>query len=260
MDDASNPSGASGASGRQRRKRRATNGAQSETESQQSTNPVTDSLHSQQSSNTPSYYRWVILKKAKVRISSRPPPEEIQNKVDAIIKKASPERAESLSNIAEKLCDSFAVVLDIAAGEDDCVELLYQALSSMDDLGRLTFPRKAGIILHPPPPLFNHFAVLNPTLDWRISLKPRVPQRSWDFSFLDVAQPGLDDPTVPLGAQQLADANYPSPHTSGSAIISNREVTARVGYFIYIYYSHQTANSLKRHGAMKTCRRPHLLC
>lgn len=132
---------------RGRGKRKTTDEALSRTESQHS---LTDSQNSKKSSNSSSYYRWFILKRVKIRISSRPPPEQIQKKIDAIIEKASPKRKASIANIGGKLFDDFATVLEKAAGEDDCLEIFYHALSSMDDLGRLTFPRKAGIILQPP--------------------------------------------------------------------------------------------------------------
>lgn len=51
-----------------------------------------------------------------------------------------------LSRLAKELCDSFVKILGRAAGKDDCVELLYSALFSMDHSQSLNFPRKAGII------------------------------------------------------------------------------------------------------------------
>lgn len=130
-----------------RGKRKATDEAQSRTESHYS---LADSQTSKRASSSSSYYRWSILQRVQIYISSRPPPEEIQERVDAIIEKASPHRKALIATIGEKLCDDFANVLEIAAGEDDCLELFYHALSSMDDLRRLTFQRKAGIILQPP--------------------------------------------------------------------------------------------------------------
>ena len=146
MDEASNPSVPSE---RGRRKRKTTDGEESRTASQSSTNPVTDSVTSQKSSSTAAHYRWAILKGARIYIRSRPPPEEIQKAIDAIVEKASPERKQFLTNIGKDLYDDFAVVLDRAAGEDDCVEILYRALSSMDKLKLLTITRKAGIMLQP---------------------------------------------------------------------------------------------------------------
>lgn len=92
-------------------------------------------------------YRWVTLWEANVYIQSRPPPEEIQTEIDAVIQsKVSPEREGEMSHLAQELCESFAEVLSAAAGEDDCVELIHKALSSMGYLGSLTFARKAGIV------------------------------------------------------------------------------------------------------------------
>lgn len=146
MDEVSNPSVPSE---RGTRKRKTTDGEAPRTASQSSTNPVTDSAKSQKSSSTAAHYRWAILGRARIYIRSRPPPEEIQKQIDAILEKASPERKESLTNIGKVLHDDFAVVLDTAAGEDDCIELLYRALSSMDERKLLALPRKAGIMLQP---------------------------------------------------------------------------------------------------------------
>ncbi|MCJ1429792.1 hypothetical protein MMC29_007707 [Sticta canariensis] len=199
MDEVSNHSVSSEGG---RRKRKTTDGEAPRSASQSSTNPVADSVKSQKSTSTAAYYRWSILQRARIYIRGRPPPQEIQRQIDAIVEKASPERKQSLTNIGKDLYDAFAEVLDKAAGEDDCIEILYRALSSMDELKRLELPRKA---------------------DWRVSLKPRQPPIP-DVSFF---LSGFDDPTVPVNTQQLTDANYPSPHISGSASIENMRVTGK---------------------------------
>ena len=146
MDEASNPPVPSE---RGRRKRKTTDGEEPRTASQSSIRPMTDSTISQKSSSTAAHYRQAILRRAKIYIRSRPPPEEIQKQIDAILEKDSLEKKQFLTNITNVMCDDFAVVLEVAAGEDDCVEILYRALSSMDELKRLALVRKAGIMLQP---------------------------------------------------------------------------------------------------------------
>lgn len=72
----------------------------------------------------------------------------------------SSQRKEELAIISKILCDSFAKVLDVAAREDDCIELLHTALSSMGYTEQLFFTRKA---------------------DWRESLKPHVQRLPISF-------------------------------------------------------------------------------
>ena len=146
LDEASNPSVASGMA---RRKRKKTDEENPRTSSQCSTNPVTDSAKSQKSSSTAAHYRWAILERARIYISFQSPPEDIQKQIDAILEKSSPEREKSLANIGKLLHNRFAKVLRTAAREDDCIEILYHALTSMDELGLLALPRKAGTMLQP---------------------------------------------------------------------------------------------------------------
>lgn len=131
-----------------------------------------------------------------VYIQSRPPPDEIQTEIDAVFQsKLSPERKGEISHLAQELCESFAEVLSGAAGEDDSIELIHKALSSMGYHGSLTFPRKA---------------------DWHPCIKPYPHRYNWDLSFMDEPQQEAEDsPVGPRKRQQLG--TYPSPRTSGSA-------------------------------------------
>lgn len=158
LDDEHSPKGCMDAASipsvppeRNRGKRKTTDGGLSRTASQCSTNPVTDSVICRKPAITRSCYRWPILESAGIYIRSRPPPAGIQKQINAILEKASSERKKSLHSIGKKLCDDFAVVLDTAAGEDDCIQLLCMALSSMDELERLAIARKAGTLLQTPP-------------------------------------------------------------------------------------------------------------
>lgn len=110
--------------------------------------PETASQVTQKSSFTAAHYRNSILKGANIRFQFRPAPDDIRTRIAAIVKlEVSPERREELSRIAQKLHDGFVDVLETAAREDDCIELFYQALSSMGYNESLTFPRKAGMVV-----------------------------------------------------------------------------------------------------------------
>ena len=87
-----------------------------------------------------------------------PTPDEIRAQIDAILQReVSSERKEKLSCITQQLNESFVQVITQAAGEDDCIEPFYDALSSMDYSESLTFPRKAGIVtlLYPSTSLYS---------------------------------------------------------------------------------------------------------
>ena len=97
-------------------------------------------------SGTAARYRWVVLQHVRIIVESRPLPAEIQTRVNAIIRqKVSDKRRRELSRVAEKLRVEFIVVLSGASREDDCVEPIHRALSSMDSGGKFTFPRKTGM-------------------------------------------------------------------------------------------------------------------
>lgn len=128
------------------------------TESVYSASTVTQktaSARSQKSSGTSARYRHAVLERARIHIQHKPAPEETRAQIDAVIQReVASERKEKLSSIAQQLSDSFIEVLSTAAGEDDCIEPFYDALSSMDRSGSLTFPRKAGIVSLPYPCTF----------------------------------------------------------------------------------------------------------
>lgn len=101
----------------------------------------------QKSSFTAAHYRKSILEGVNVYFQFRLPPEDIHARITAIVQlDISPAREEELLIIGRKFHDDFVIVLNEAAREDDCVELFYQALSSMRDNENLTLPRKAGIV------------------------------------------------------------------------------------------------------------------
>ena len=110
-------------------------------------NQETASVQSQKSSYTAAHYRWVTLSNARILIRPESLPDDIQTRINAVIhRRISEERKCELSRIAEDLCNDFIDVLNGASREDDCVEPIHRALSSMDSSNRkFNFPRKAGI-------------------------------------------------------------------------------------------------------------------
>jgi hypothetical protein len=110
-------------------------------------NQETASVRSQTSSYTAARYRFSILSCARIFIRPGPPPEEIQTRINAVIqRKISEERKYQLSHFAESLCKDFINIFNGASREDDCVEPIHHALSSMDSSRKFQFPRKAGIV------------------------------------------------------------------------------------------------------------------
>ncbi|KAF2456529.1 hypothetical protein BDY21DRAFT_53197 [Lineolata rhizophorae] len=91
--------------------------------------PETASQVIQKSSFTAAHYRNFILKGANISLQSRLVPEDIRTQISAIVQlEVSPRRKEELSCIAHKLHDDFADVLNTAAREDDCIELVNRSL------------------------------------------------------------------------------------------------------------------------------------
>ncbi len=175
----------------------------------------TASGRSQKSSGTSAHYRYTILSKARIYIHHMPTPDEIRAQIDAVIQReVSSERKEKLSSITQQLNDSFIRVVTFALGEDDCIEPLYHALSSMDHSESLTFARKAGMVTLL---LSLHTFMLTSSLDWRINLKPRMQPPYWDLGFRNKLQNKAGDSEGQASKrQQQGDTSYLSPVASGS--------------------------------------------
>ena len=100
-----------------------------------------------QTSYTAARYRLYALSKVKIFIRPGPVPKEIQPRINAVVQRTvSEERKRELSGIANNLCNEFLTVLEGASREDDCVEPIHHALSTMDSGKKFDFPRKAGIV------------------------------------------------------------------------------------------------------------------
>ena len=91
-------------------------------------------------------YRWRNLDYARIVVEDEPIPENIESRVDAIIQpEISTEWKSELVRITETFCNDFIDVLKGASREDDSVEPIHRALTSIDTKNEFMFPRKAGI-------------------------------------------------------------------------------------------------------------------
>ena len=110
-------------------------------------NQDTASLRSQKSSVSNSFYRYRILRQARIYVRPEPPPMDIQAQMDVIFEREIPEkRREEISDIAKTISQSFIKNLRGAHREDDLVELIYEALRMMHKDETFSFPRKAGLV------------------------------------------------------------------------------------------------------------------
>ena len=117
----------------------------SRTSSTVDTDQETVSVRSQ-ASYTAARYRFNILRQAKIFVRPGAPPAEVQPRINAVIhREVSAERKRELSSIAENLCNDFLNILDGPSREDDCIEPIHRALSSMDSGREFDFRRKAGM-------------------------------------------------------------------------------------------------------------------
>ncbi|KIW82060.1 hypothetical protein Z517_05087 [Fonsecaea pedrosoi CBS 271.37] len=111
-------------------------------------NQDTASVSSQKTSLSLCNYRLNSLDRARIVFQHRCIPEHLEHRVNAIVQpKLDKEREKLVFAIADDLCNDFPDVLEVASGEDDCAELIYQALEAMNRqlFGKaFAFRRKAG--------------------------------------------------------------------------------------------------------------------
>ena len=78
-----------------------------------------------------------------------PVPKDVQTRVDAIIQpKLSKQRLNELSAISNTFCNDFVDVMKGASREDDSVEPIHAALTSLNSAKKFLFPRKSGMSRH----------------------------------------------------------------------------------------------------------------
>ncbi|ERF69136.1 hypothetical protein EPUS_01092 [Endocarpon pusillum Z07020] len=108
--------------------------------------------------STAAHYRFGTLEYARIFIRPGPPPKKIQSLVDAVIqRKINEDRKRELERIAQSLHRDIIDCLCGAGREDDYIEPIQRALSSMDSDRKFHFPRKT---------------------DWEASLKPNIEPSS----------------------------------------------------------------------------------
>lgn len=87
----------------------------------------------------PAHYRWVVLDKARIYVCTSAPPEDIQTRSKTVVQKETAKgRKEELAAIGKQLCHEFIAVMNVARREDDSIEPIHRALSSMDREQKLT--------------------------------------------------------------------------------------------------------------------------
>ena len=106
------------------------------------------SVSSQKTSLSLANYRLNSLDKARIVFQHRGIPEHLEHRVSAIIQPELDEEKETLVfSVADDLSNGFPKVLEVACREDDNVELIYQAMETMNRklFGEaFAFRRKAG--------------------------------------------------------------------------------------------------------------------
>ena len=157
---------------------------------------ASDATPTQRFSGTAAHYRQNHLTAAGVHVYTHPP-DNIHVVINSIVSpNPSKERRSILRIIAQKFLDGCTKTVRAAVGEDDCVDLLHDAILAMDHK-RLCLRKKA---------------------DWREELKPTIQPSNFNFNFLAGNQQQEVDDSAPLPKrqQQGAGSKYVSPQTSTS--------------------------------------------
>ncbi|KAH0834352.1 hypothetical protein FOPE_03623 [Fonsecaea pedrosoi] len=142
-------------------------------------NQDTASVSSQKTSLALCNYRLNSLDRARIVFQHRCISEHLEHRVNAIVQpKLDKEREKLVFAIADDLCNDFPDALEVASGEDDCAELIYQALEAMNRqlFGKaFAFRRKAGTVDF----AYQHYRSANLSLEWDPALKPMVQRKSY---------------------------------------------------------------------------------
>ncbi|KIW40857.1 hypothetical protein, variant [Exophiala oligosperma] len=162
------------------------------------TNHDAASVSSQKTSLSLSDYRLNSLDRARIVFQHRCLPEHLKHRVDAIIQpKLDKEKETLVFAIADDLCDDFPDVLEVASREEDCVELIYQALEAMN--------RR----------LFRKAFAFRRKADWDPTLKPKAQRKVNHFeSPPDKSLDDTGDSTSRPNKRQQAEMPFISPESS----------------------------------------------
>lgn len=179
------------------------------------TNHDAASVSSQKTSLSLSDYRLNSLDRARIVFQHRCLPEHLKHRVDAIIQpKLDKEKETLVFAIADDLCDDFPDVLEVASREEDCVELIYQALEAMNRrLFRkaFAFRRKAGTVAF----AYERGRSAYIDLDWDPTLKPKAQRKVNHFeSPPDKSLDDTGDSTSRPNKRQQAEMPFISPESS----------------------------------------------
>ncbi|KAL9010511.1 MAG: hypothetical protein Q9173_004564, partial [Seirophora scorigena] len=105
---------------------------------------ATSTTRSKEPTPSHNFYRYHILRRARVQIHSEPPPRVLQPQLDAIFhREVTKERRSKITDAAEETSREFARLLEGAHREDDLVELVHKALFAIHREDSLSHPRKA---------------------------------------------------------------------------------------------------------------------
>ncbi|MCJ1347797.1 hypothetical protein MMC31_006026 [Peltigera leucophlebia] len=157
-------------------------------------------------------YRWKNLDYARIVVEDEPIPENVESRVNAIIRPEISKGWESeLARITETFCNDFIDVLKGASREDDSVEPIHHALTSIDRKSEFMFPRKAGTSHS----ATSAFIVLAHTgLDWDVTLKPDVQRKTFHLDILARPDDAADNSLNRPNKRQQAETSYASPDNS----------------------------------------------
>ncbi|KAL8765002.1 MAG: hypothetical protein Q9209_007772 [Squamulea sp. 1 TL-2023] len=154
---------------------------------------------SKESTPSHNFYRYNILRRARVQIHSQPPPKTIQPQLDIIFKRAmTDERMQKIRDLAKAQSEIFCDGTGGASREDDLVEAAHTALFTMHKDRTLVHRRKA---------------------DWNIELKPSFKQLgNLNLSALDQHHSDSDNILDRHSKRQQAEQPFPSPNASHSTM------------------------------------------
>ena len=180
-----------------------------------STEQEASSQMSQKSSFSNARYRLEVLANANIIFRFHSVPQHIHVRINSIVRrKPSTERVSEIANIGKAFHCEFVKILSVAAREDDCIELINQALFKMDKEKRFSFPRKAGIVRSC---LILSVNMLSISVEWQLTIRPPVVSRTLSFNFAFKSQEEEDHTRFRSNKRQLEGEPYLSPGTSGSA-------------------------------------------
>ncbi|KAL8979860.1 MAG: hypothetical protein Q9205_004905 [Flavoplaca limonia] len=188
---------------------------------QTSSSDLQSGTTSRSKETTPShnFYRYNILRRARIQIHSRPPPATLQSQLDLIFKReVTKERKREVQDMAKIKSEKFCDNLEGASREDDLVEVAHEALFSMHGDSTLIHCRKAGKALaEPRSGLYWTVPHADHSSDWNSDLKP-TPQQLLNLSALDRPTIGDAEDGDRANKRQQSGPPFPSPNTSQSTM------------------------------------------